>query len=59
MTDIPALNDNVRARLTCPRARRVFGDENAVLVIFSRRLTDDELSFFLEVCQRSAPLMEG
>ena len=30
-----------------------------VLVTFSRKLTTAELRFFHEVCQRSAPLMDG
>ncbi len=51
-------NDNRRARLTCPGASRVSDNDRAILVIFSRPLTDDELRFFHEVCQRSAPLME-
>ena len=35
------------------------GDDStgrSVLVFFSRRLTDDELCFFQEVCERSALL---
>ncbi|MBS1725005.1 MAG: hypothetical protein JSS66_18860 [Armatimonadetes bacterium] len=38
---------------------RVVDNDKAVLVIFSRRLTDDELRFFDEVCGRTAPLMDG
>ncbi len=43
---------------------RVFGvsrmsdNDKAVLVSFNRKLTDEELRFFHEVCERSAPLME-
>lgn len=44
-------------RLTCPGVTRMADNDKAVLVSFSRRLTDDELRFFHEVCQRSAPLM--
>ncbi len=52
-------NDNTRARLTCPGVSRMGDNDKAILVSFSRRLTDDELRFFHEVCQRSAPLMES
>lgn len=38
---------------------RVADNEQAVLVIFSRKLTDEELRFFDDVCGRTAPLMEG
>lgn len=31
----------------------------AVMVSFNRKLSDDELRFFHEVCERSAPLMEA
>lgn len=51
-------SDNRLARLTCPGISRVADNDRAVLVIFSRPLTDDELRFFHEACQRSAPLME-
>ena len=44
--------------LKCYGAGRMADNEKAVLVVFSRRLTDDELRFFHEVCERSAPLME-
>ena len=33
--------------------------QTAVLVTFSRQLTNAELRFFHEVCERTAPLMDG
>lgn len=36
---------------------RISDNARAVLVSFSRPLTDGELEFFHEVCCRSAPLM--
>ncbi len=51
-------NDNRRQRLTCPGVSRMGDNDKAILVSFSRRLSDEELRFFHEVCQRSAPLME-
>jgi hypothetical protein len=53
-----ARNDNRIARLTCLGVSRCVDHSQALLVSFSRRLSDDELRFFHEVCQRSAPLME-
>lgn len=43
--------------LKCPGVGRVEDNDKAVIVYFSRPLTDGELRFFHEVCQRSAPLM--
>lgn len=34
-------------------------NECSVSIYFSRRLTDGELRFFHEVCERSASLMDG
>lgn len=33
-------------------------DDRFVSVVFTRRLSDDELRFFHEVCARTAPLMD-
>ena len=43
--------------LKCPGVSRMDDNDKAILVHFSRPLTDAELRFFREVCQRSAPLM--
>lgn len=43
--------------LKCPGVSRMADNDKAILVYFSRPLTDPELRFFHEVCQRSAPLM--
>lgn len=43
--------------LKCPGVNRMSDNNKAILVHFSRPLTDTELRFFHEVCQRSAPLM--
>lgn len=43
--------------LKCPGVSRMTDNDKAILVHFSRPLTDAELTFFHEVCQRSAPLM--
>lgn len=48
-------NDN---RLRCLGLSRVQDSPKAVMVAFSRPLTDDELRFFHDVCGRTAPLME-
>ncbi len=44
-------------RLSVRGIGRDADDERSVLVYFSRRLTDHELRFFHEVCERTAPLM--
>lgn len=41
----------------CRGVSRMDDNDKAVLVHFSRPLTDAELRFFHEVCERSAPLM--
>lgn len=43
--------------LKCPGVGRVEDNDKATIVYWSRPLTDAELQFFHEVCQRSAPLM--
>jgi hypothetical protein len=43
--------------LKCRGVGRDADNDKAVAVYFSRPLTDDELRFFHEVCERSAPLM--
>lgn len=43
--------------LNCPGVNRMPDNDKAILVHFSRPLTDAELRFFHEVCQRSTPLM--
>ena len=50
-----AANDN---RLTCFGVCRDAENPKAAVVVFNRRLTDAELRFFHEVCERSAPLMD-
>lgn len=53
-------NDNrTLPTLKCRGVARVQDNPRSVEVIFSRRLTDDELRFFHEVCERSAPLRES
>ena len=47
-----------RGPLKCPGVARDAENPRCVVVAFNRPLSDDELRFFHEVCQRSAPLME-
>lgn len=44
--------------LKCYGVSRDADNLAAISVVFSRRLSDDELRFFHEVCGRTAPLME-
>jgi hypothetical protein len=57
------MSDNVhsfpRGPLKCPGVSRMGDNDKAILVSFNRQLTDEELRFFHEVCQRSAPLMDS
>lgn len=45
--------------LNCTGIGRDAEHDKCAVVYFNRRLTDDELRFFHEVCKRSAPLMDG
>ena len=45
------------AALKVSGVSRMGDNDKAILVSFSRPLTDAELRFFHEVCERSAPLM--
>lgn len=50
-------NDNRAARLTCTGVSPTqFG--RSIVVSFSRELSNGEIQFFREVCERTAPLME-
>lgn len=50
-------NDNETALLTVPGVSRMADNDKAILVSFSRRLDDEELRFFHEVCQKAAPFV--
>lgn len=47
------------AKLKAYGVSRLADNEQALLVSFSRRLTDDELRFLHEVIDRTCPLMES
>ena len=57
MATIHELKPN-RPPLSINGVGRDFDIETAVVVYFSRRLTDDELRFFQDVCKRTAHIME-
>jgi hypothetical protein len=44
--------------LKCSGVSRDSENLKSIVVSFSRRLTDDELRFFHDVCGRTAPLMD-
>lgn len=46
------------AELKAHGVNRLADNEQALLVSFSRRLSDDELAFFREVIDRTCPLMD-
>lgn len=54
-----AIPANDTGRLKVYGVFRQADNLTAIGVTFSRRLTDEELRFFHEVCERSAPLMDG
>jgi len=43
--------------MKCYGVSRVSVNPQALLVSFSQRLTDEQLRFFHEVCNRTAPLL--
>ena len=43
--------------MRCYGVSRAGDNPQAVLVSFSKRLTDEQLRFFHEVCNRTAPLL--
>lgn len=60
MPDRPVLRlaSAMRDKLRVWGVSRDAENPKAVLVSFNRKLSDAELRFFHEVCERSAPLME-